>query len=268
VLLAVVLLTTTIPGAAAEGPLPLEEELLQSVNEERGERGLAPLLWNRELARLARLHSADMKSAERLSHLCAADSASYKDRLIASGLRPRLAKENIAMGPDIPGIHRGLMRSPGHRAAILDPGLEEVGIGVMSDAAEGLFWVTQDFASMMPDLGDTAARAAIRQALADAWQAAGAPPPREKKDQSRQLGEVLDEMVRRDRVSARLLSVPPPAWVFAYTTDDPSRLPEDILARAGQAGSYAAAVGFHRTAAAPMGIFWVAMTLTEPAPAP
>jgi hypothetical protein len=263
-LLAAVLLMSTIPGAAADGPRPLEEELLQSANKERGERGLAPLRWNRELARLARLHSADMKSAQRLSHLCAADSASYKDRLIAGGLRPRLAKENVAMGPDIPGIHRGLMRSKGHRAAILDPGLEEVGIGVVSDEAEGLFWVTQDFASLMPDLDDTAARAAIRQALADAWQSAGAPVPREKKDLSRKLGETLDEMVRRDRVSARLLSVPPPAWVFAYTTDDPARLPEDIRAKAGQAGSYALAVGFRRTAATPMGIFWVAMTLTDP----
>jgi hypothetical protein len=160
------------------------------------------------------------------------------------------------------------MRSPGHRAAILDPALEEVGIGVVSDEAEGLFWVTQDFASLMPDLDDAAALAAIRQALADAWQAAGAPVPREKKEQSRKLGEALDGMVRRDQVSARHLSVSPPAWVFAYTTDDPARLPEDIRAKAGQAGSYAAAVGFHRTATTPMGIFWVAMTLTEPVPSP
>lgn len=251
------------PAASIEQPLPQEEELLGRVNEERDQRGLAPLDWNPDLARLARLHAADMQAHDRLSHLRGEDGAPYMDRLIAGGLRARLAKENIGMGSSLPGIHLGLMRSPGHRAAILDPGLHEIGIGVTFDESERLFWVVQDFASLMPALDDAAAQAAVRQALATAWQAAGAKAPRETTALSQTLADTLQAMVQRDAVSARDLPVPPPAWVFAYTTDDPGRLPEDVRARAGQARSFAAAAGFHRTAGSPMGVFWVALALTD-----
>jgi hypothetical protein len=257
------LLTTPSP-ARGTGPEPPEEELLTRVNQEREERGLKPLLWNPRLAQLARLHAMDMRSQDRLSHKRGEDGASYMDRLVPSGLRPRLAAENIAMGPDIPGIHLGLMRSPGHRAAILNPGLEEVGIGVVFDEAERLFWVAQDFASLMPSLDDAAALAAVQQALDDAWRNSGAPTLQEKTDLSRSLIEPLDEMVRRDKVTTRILTVPSPAWVFAYTTDDPGLLPEDIRSKAGQARSFAAAAGFRRTGKTPLGIFWVVLALTDP----
>jgi uncharacterized protein YkwD len=261
--LAGALQVASIPAVAAQRPDPQEEELLGRVNEERGKRGLAALQWNPDLARLARLHAADMQAHEHLSHLRAEDGAPYKDRLISSGLRARLAKENIGMGSSLSSIHLGLMRSPGHRAAILDPGLNEVGMGVTYDEAERLFWVVQDFASLMPAMDDAAVLAAVQQALAAAWQAAGASAPSEKTALSRTLAESLKTMVQRDEVSARSLPVPPPAWVFAYTTDDPGRLPEDVLAKAGQARTFGAAAGFHRTAGSPMGVFWVALALTD-----
>lgn len=47
-------------------------------------------------------------------------------------------------------LHEALMGSPGHRANVLDDGVNEVGIGVYVDA-EGNVWITQNFRGSVRD---------------------------------------------------------------------------------------------------------------------
>jgi len=252
--------------STADTPAPTEADLLQRVNAERQERHLPPLRWHGGLAHLASLHATDMRGMGVLSHESSADGASYTQRLARTSLRVAQAAENIGMGSTLEGVHSGLMTSPGHRAAILNPDHQQVGMGVIHDAAEDVYWVVQDFARLLPDLSDDQALSALRGALLSAWEAAGATPLREDAALSRSLADDLERMVKRRQVSTGSMTVPPPAWIFAYTTEDPAQLSPALLARVGDARRFAAAVSFARTQDSPLGLFWVALALTEPVP--
>ena len=54
------------------------------------------------------------------------------------------AGENLALAPTLQIAHTGLMRSPGHRANILQRDFGRVGIGIMDGGIHGLM-VTQEF---------------------------------------------------------------------------------------------------------------------------
>jgi hypothetical protein len=51
--------------------------------------------------------------------------------------------ENVGRGSDIPLIHQTFMNSPAHRANILDPNLNAIGISIAED--RGLFAAVEDF---------------------------------------------------------------------------------------------------------------------------
>ena len=59
------------------------------------------------------------------------------DRLERSGYPTSLAMENIAMAPTLAEAQESLMRSPGHRAAILSPEATHFGVGVATRTAPG-----------------------------------------------------------------------------------------------------------------------------------
>jgi uncharacterized protein YkwD len=51
--------------------------------------------------------------------------------------------ENIAYNASVRRVHRAFMRSPGHRANILNPHIRRVGVGIVERA--GQLWVTEIF---------------------------------------------------------------------------------------------------------------------------
>ena len=51
--------------------------------------------------------------------------------------------ENVAVNTTAAGAHKGLMGSPPHRANILYPRYNAIGIGVLRAGQQ--IWVTQDF---------------------------------------------------------------------------------------------------------------------------
>jgi uncharacterized protein YkwD len=80
--------------------------------------------------------------------------------LAALGYRPDYAMvgENIyyrSMTDDAPRTgdqaETAFMNSPGHRANILQPRYEKVGIGFFRDPQTGEFWVTQMFCTISDD---------------------------------------------------------------------------------------------------------------------
>jgi hypothetical protein len=256
----------TVP--AAERPTSDEVRLLELANAERRSQDLPEVRWNGALARLARIHARDLREQGRLTHLSAADGSSYADRLAGAQLRVSAAAENLARATDIVEAHIGLMDSPGHRAAILNPSLLEVGIGVVAVEGRNLLYVVQAFATFMPGFSDEEAERVLRSALGDAWRQAGGPQPAEDAELSREVRAALETMVAADRPDSGAIQVPGPAWVFAYTATDPARLPAGVRARAGTVRRFGAAVTFRRTPSAPFGLYWVALALSEPVERP
>lgn len=137
----------------------LERQMLDLINAERISLGLDPLRLELRLNESAEDHSQWMINTDRFSHTGIGGSSST-DRMRDAGFDftgSWQSAENIAwqsvrgqpgLSDDVVDLHQGLMNSPGHRANILNPNLEVIGIGIERgeyNGWDGLF-VTQNFA--------------------------------------------------------------------------------------------------------------------------
>jgi len=128
---------------AGENPYGrMESRIFALVNAERKKRGLKALAWNPRLDQAAKLHARNMATYRKMAHVIPeskfptlshrAQHVSYPYSMIA---------ENIALGySDAESVVRGWMESPGHRRNILNPGVSEIGTGVVSSKTGGLYF--------------------------------------------------------------------------------------------------------------------------------
>ncbi len=126
-----------------------EQILLQLANRDRTARGLSPLKWSDALAEAAHQHAVWMARQNALSHQFPGEPA-MADRASRAGARFSSLAENVALGPSAEGIHQQWMNSPPHRANLLDPQLDSVGIAV-SDR-NGTLFAVEDFSLAVSDL--------------------------------------------------------------------------------------------------------------------
>lgn len=145
----------TFPGAS-EAEISIDEEaeraILDLLNQARVDNGLEPLEPDDELREVGRAHSRDMYLRGYFAHEtpeCREHGSDHEgctdpfERMRAHGIQYNVAGENLALAPTPQQAHDGLMRSPGHRANILQPDYTRAGIGVYSGPF-GLM-VTQQF---------------------------------------------------------------------------------------------------------------------------
>ncbi|MFF3744893.1 CAP domain-containing protein [Streptomyces kronopolitis] len=126
------------PGA---GP-SAASQVLSLVNQERGRAGCSPVAADGELTGLAQGFSDDMARRGFFGHTDP-DGDSPWDRARAAGV-PDLGGENIARGQaDARAVMDSWMKSPGHRANILNCEYKTLGVGV--HFGPGGPWWTQDF---------------------------------------------------------------------------------------------------------------------------
>jgi uncharacterized protein YkwD len=157
-LLALLILASCAP-APAFGPAPgagwkasaalydVELEIHQIVNRERVANGLPPLLFDSEVAAVARDHSRAMAiGAREFGHDRFRDRARTARSLVPES---RAVSENVASNlrdPAVAGPHavRQWLESHGHRENIYDPGFAVTGVGAWR-AENGEFFFTQLF---------------------------------------------------------------------------------------------------------------------------
>lgn len=147
----------------------LELGMLSLINDERAIAGLEPLRLITLLNDAAETHSAWMLETNQFSH-SGDEGSSPSERMEEAGYPfegTSLALENIgwqsARGDegfvdDVAQVHASLMNSPGHRANILNPDAEDIGIGIETgtfSSASGDFeavMVTQVFGTTDADI--------------------------------------------------------------------------------------------------------------------
>lgn len=126
-----------------------EQDIFRLTNEQRAQHGVPPLVWSDTIANVARLHSQDMETRHYFEHITP-DGMTLGQRLQLGGVSYNIAAENIAAAPTADIIMDGWMNGPGedqpisHRANILNPAFNKVGIGATPDPKYGLM-VTQNF---------------------------------------------------------------------------------------------------------------------------
>jgi uncharacterized protein YkwD/uncharacterized membrane protein required for colicin V production len=122
-----------------------EERMLELLNAERVRAGLAPLLRDPSLDKVARAYSVEMLQRGYFSHE-SLDGRSPFTRMREGGVQFSVAGENLALAPTAALAHQGLMDSPGHKANILRPEFGRVGIGAALAEGRGRMF-TQNFAN-------------------------------------------------------------------------------------------------------------------------
>ncbi|MEO5974963.1 MAG: CAP domain-containing protein [Ilumatobacteraceae bacterium] len=127
-------------------------DVLTIVNKERAESGLGPLSECFTLDQSALAHSQDMNARDFFDHKNP-DGKSPSDRIRMTGFygsaKSRWTGENIAAGfKDAASVMAAWMKSPGHRANILNSKINQLGVGIASTRADskyrGYIW-TQNF---------------------------------------------------------------------------------------------------------------------------
>jgi len=114
-----------------------ERRVVELVNAERAEAGLAALKINEKLSSVAREKSSDMQRNGYFSHTSPTYGSPF-DMLRKFGISYNTAGENIAMGYSSPeAVVNGWMNSAGHRANILSSAFTEIGVG---HVANGNYW--------------------------------------------------------------------------------------------------------------------------------
>lgn len=136
-----------------------ERQMLDLINQERTSRGIDPLTLELRLNDASEDHSLWMDQTRNFSHTGVGGS-DPGDRMRDAGFvfsGSWTWGENIAyqsergapgISDDVIDLHNGLMNSPGHRANILNPSFEVMGIGIEVGYGRGFeaVYVTQVFA--------------------------------------------------------------------------------------------------------------------------
>ncbi len=105
------------------------DRVVELTNKERAKYGLQPVKLNLVLNQVALHHSQDMAMQDYFDHI-ALDGSEPWDRMTREGYQYSVAAENIAAGFLTPEtVVQAWMESPGHRANILAPDVEEIGVG-------------------------------------------------------------------------------------------------------------------------------------------
>lgn len=121
----------------------LEHQMLLLVNIERKKRGLKLLNADEQLKKVARAHSADMLTRGYFSHNTPEGKDPF-ERMKQAGITYKKAGENLAYASTLAEAHKGLMKSPSHRAAILNKSFGRIGIGIVDGGKNGLM-ISQEF---------------------------------------------------------------------------------------------------------------------------
>ena len=201
-----------------------EQMLYDAVNRERASLGLQQLQWDTALANAARLHTTLLAEHDALSHRFNGE-ADLQTRLRLAGATFRLVSENVAQAPDVQSLHIAWMNSPPHRANILDPQVNSIGIAIERRGEQ--YFATQDFSASVVQLN----REEQEQQVARLLQANG-------------LGVIANpEEARKNCDQSRAFYTTQPVSISRFETSDLGRLPNE-LARMAASGRYrSAAVG-------------------------
>ncbi|WP_028547610.1 peptidoglycan-binding protein [Paenibacillus sp. UNC451MF] len=123
-----------------------EQKMVDLINKERKQEGLAPLKVIADVSYTARLKSQDMVENNYFSHNSPRYGSPF-DMLQQRGITYTSAGENIACNETVEGAHRVLMESPGHRDNILDKDYTHIGIGVVKGGSCGKMFTQQFIAN-------------------------------------------------------------------------------------------------------------------------
>ncbi len=234
-----------------------ESRLVTELNRDREQHGLRPLRVHEGLRQVARQHSRRMADANQLSHQFPGEDR-VSARIASTGLRFHTSGENVGLNNSLEGVEPEFMDSPPHRANILNPKYNRVGIGVVEK--DGILWVTQDFAGETPSLPQADAENAAAEAF-DQLRRQKHRTALQRRDMP-ELRNLACTMAQRGELDTRAaLRSARAHYAVVYTQSWPGQLPTSAvdLSAHNDLKSFAVGACFARENKNPGGIYYVVM---------
>jgi uncharacterized protein YkwD len=141
---------SSIPAAA--------QQLFNLANQVRAAAGVGPLKWDSALAAGAMLHCERMAAEGSLSHRFGGEP-DLTLRAQNAGVHFSRIEENIALSSSISKINQGWLDSPAHRANLLNPQIDSVGIALVF--VGGVYYAVADYALVVQVLTNEEVEAVI-----------------------------------------------------------------------------------------------------------
>lgn len=212
-------------GTAQVDASPAERALLQMANQFRAEHGVPPLAWDSALARAARKHARLMVSASGDMEHQYPGEPDMIARAAQEGARFGAVAENLAGRGQTPAqLQQVWMSTPTHRANLLNPKMNVVGIGVIENG--GLLYAVEDFAQSVP----APKREEIEGQVAEALQKAG-------------IASVKTTEEGRSNCDSQSSTATGALLVVHWEGPNPGQLPGVLVQRISQGTYHSAAIG-------------------------
>jgi uncharacterized protein YkwD len=255
------------PAAAKAPDIPFQDyefeseaQLLALANQSRQQAGAPPLTLDAGLSQAARTHALAMLEANQLSHQFGGEPA-LRSRLAATtDLQLDQAGENVALDADAAHGHEHLMLSPPHRANLLNPAYNVVGLGVVRSGDR--LYIVQDFGHALPKYSSAEVKDRIAAALGQTRHQLGQTDLRRRHLLS--ADEAACSMAQADKLgTSPIRHLAERSTVLTYTSLHPETLPAGAAHAVGSRGLRSFSIGacYGRTDTYPTGVYWVVLSL-------
>jgi len=258
---------TLKPAAATTPDIPFseydteaEQQLLALANQSRAQAGAPRLTLDAGLSRAARAHAEAMFAARQLSHQF--DGEPSLPQRLATATHTQLDQEgeNVALDFDAEKGHQHLMLSPPHRANLLNPSYNAIGLGVVRSGDR--LYIVQDFGHALPNYSVAEVKDRIAATVAQERHQASQP------DLARSDLPTADDaacsMAQADKLgTATVHQLAQRYTVMSYTSLHPETLPANAghVLSSHNLRSFSVGTCYARTETYPTGVYWVIVSL-------
>ena len=190
-----------------------EQYLLAAANRDRAEHGLGPVRVDEHLALAARMHAYQMGDHRTISHQFPGEQ-DLASRAGDAGAHFSLVTENVAEASNSAQIHDMWMASEGHRANLLDPKVDSVGIAVVQKGRQ--LYAVEDFARTVAQLTVEQQEARVGDMLTQA---------------GIRLGGISPDARQTCTMSSGFAGGRQPGFVMRFSATSLDHLPEQLTSR-------------------------------------
>src|ERR1700676_2829393 len=237
-----------------------EERLLTLANQSRRQAGAPPLSIDAGLSHAARIHAHAMLQARRLSHQFEGEPSLPQRLAAATELHLEQDGENVALDYDAEHGHEHLMHSPPHRANLLNPAYNVIGLAVLRSGNQ--IYIVQDFGSALTNYLPAEVKEHIAAALNQMRRQASRSELRRSDWQDADAAAC--SMAKADKLGmpagTKLLES---FALLTYTSLHPETLPGEAASTVAvrDLRSFSIGVCYARTPSYPMGVYWIVLSL-------
>lgn len=237
-----------------------EQDLLQLANQARARIGAPILALDPGLTAAARDHAQAMLDARQLSHQFAGEPSLVKRLAVKGTLQLDQEAENVALDYSAQGGHDHLMLSPPHRANLLNPAYNLIGLGVVRSGDR--LYIVEDFAHALPAYSPDEVKDHVAAAVNQMRHQSGRPLlPRHD---LMNADVAACSMAKADKLgTAPVRKLAGKYTVLTYTSLHPEMLPAEAshAIRGPNLHSFSVGVCDARTDTYPTGVHWIVVTL-------